>query len=177
MQLKLLKLASLATCLIVYACQGLLDGLVCTPLQICYAPCGRVRMLITLMCASLFNKMASLASESTPQATTLRKHFSDLVRAVQDPAILAVDLYSADIITQTLLERVNSATALTTKDKTSLLLSAVSDQTVVSPGTFDTFLSILCEDHGPSLPDIVEKIKDSMLGSPGGMYELAVYMW
>ena len=31
MQLKLLKLASLATCLIVYACQGLLDGLVCTP--------------------------------------------------------------------------------------------------------------------------------------------------
>ena len=119
------------------------------------------------MCASLLNKMASLASESTPQATTLRKHFSDLVRAVQDPTILAVDLYSADIITQTLLERVNSATALTTKDKTSLLLSAVSDQTVVSPDTFDTFLSILCEDHGPSLPDIVEKIKDSMLGSPG----------
>ena len=122
-------------------------------------------------------KMASLASESTPQATTLRKHFSDLVRAVQDPAILAVDLYSAEIITQTLLERVNSATGgLTTKDKTSLLLSAVSDQTVVSPDTFDTFLSILCEDHGPSLPDIVEKIKDSMLGSPG-MYGLAVYIY
>ena len=120
--------------------------------------------------------MASLASESTPQATTLRKHFSDLVRAVQDPGILAVDLYSADIITQTLLERVNSATGgLTTKDKTSLLLSAVSDQTVVSPDTFDTFLSILCEDHGPLLPDIVEKIKDSMLGSPG-MYWLAVHV-
>ena len=131
-------------------------------------------MLIKLH-VRVFVKMASLASESTPQAATLRKHFSDLVRAVQDPAILAVDLYSADIITQTLLERVNSATALTTKDKTSLLLSAVSDQTVVSPDTFDTFLSILCEDHGPSLPDIVEKIKDSMLGSPG-MYGLAVHV-
>ena len=117
--------------------------------------------------------MASLASESTPQATTLRKHFSDLVRAIQDPAILAVDLYSADIITQTLLERVNSATGLPSKEKTSLLLSAVSDQTVVSAETFDTFLSILSEDHGPSLPDIVEKMKDSMLGSPG-MYWLAV---
>ena len=43
MQLKLLKLASLSTCLIVYACQELLNGLVCTLLQICYAPCGRVR--------------------------------------------------------------------------------------------------------------------------------------
>ena len=117
------------------------------------------------------HKMASLASESTPQATTLRKHFSDLVRAIQDPAILAVDLYSAEIITLNLLERVNSATGLPSKDKTSLLLSAVSDQTVVSPETFDTFLSILSEDHGPSLPDIVEKMKaDSMLGSPG-MYK------
>ena len=121
--------------------------------------------------------MASLASESTPQATTLREHFSDLVRAVQDPTILAGDLYSAGIITQSLLERVNSATGgLTTKaDKTSFLLSAVSDQTVVSPDTFDTFLSILCEDHGPLLPDIVEKMKDSMLGSLG-MYWLAVHV-
>ena len=108
--------------------------------------------------------MASLASESTPQATTLRKHFSDLVWAIQDPASLAVDLHSADIITLNLLERVNSATSLPSKDKTSLLLGAVSDQTVVSPEMFDTFLSILSEDHGPSLPDIVEKMTDSVLG-------------
>ena len=116
--------------------------------------------------------MASLASESTPQATTLRNHFSDLIRAIQDPVLLAVDLYSAEIITQTLLERVSTATALTRTDKTSLLLGAVSDQTVVSPRTFDNFLNILSEDHGPSLPDIVEKIKESMLGSQG-MYSLA----
>ena len=107
--------------------------------------------------------MASLAaSESIPQATTLPKHFSDLVWAIQDPASLAVDLYSAEIITLNLLEQVNSATGLPRKDKTSLLLSAVSDQTVVNPETFDTFLSILSEDHSPSLPDIVEKMKDSV---------------
>jgi len=110
--------------------------------------------------------MASLAGESTPQATTLRKHFSDLIRAIQEPVLLAVDLYSAEIITQNFLDRVSSATAgLTRTDKTSLLLGAVSDQTVVCPEAFDTFLSILSEEHGPALPDVVEKIKDSLLGS------------
>ena len=110
--------------------------------------------------------MASLASESTPQATILRKHFSELVRTIQDPALLASDLYSAELITSTLLERVNVTTASTRTDKTSLLLAAVSDQTVVCPETFDTFLSILSEEHGPLLPGIVEKMEaDSMLGS------------
>ena len=110
--------------------------------------------------------MASLASESTPQATVLRKHFSELVRTIQDPVLLAVDLYSAKIITQTLLERVNGATTSARTDKTSWLLSAVSDHTSVCPEAFDTFLSVLREEHGPLLPDIAVKMKaDSMLGS------------
>ena len=110
--------------------------------------------------------MASLASESTPQATILRKHFSELVRTIQDPVLLASDLYSAELITHTLLERVNFTTALTRTDKTSLLLGAVSDQTVVCPEIFDAFLSILSEEHGPLLPDIAEKMEaDLMLGS------------
>ena len=119
----------------------------------------------------LVRKMASLASESTSQATVLRKYFSELVRAIQDPVLLAVDLFSAEIITQTLMNRVNCATTSTNTDKTSWLLSAVSDHTSVCPEAFDTFLSVLRKEHGPLLPDIAVKMQaDLMLGSGNVQY-------
>ena len=115
--------------------------------------------------------MASLASESTPEATVLRKHFSELVNTIQEPVLLAAELYSAGIITRNLLERVSSATVLTRTDKTCLLLGAVSDHTSTDPETFGTFLSILSEKLGPLLPDIAVKMKaDPMLGSGNVQY-------
>ena len=117
--------------------------------------------------------MASLASESTPEATVLRKHFSELVKTIQEPVLLAAELYSAGIITHNLLERVSSATFLARTDKTSMLLGAVSDHTSTYPETFDTFLSILSEELGPLLPDIAVKMKaDTMLGSGNVQYHL-----
>ena len=128
----------------------------------------------------LYSIMASLASESTPQASTLRRHFSDLIRAIEDPVLLAVDLYSANIITQAMLERVTDVPSLTRTDKTSLLLGAVSDQTVISPATFNGFLSILSEDHGALVPDIVEEMKVPM-PAPGTviryLYRAPICFW
>ena len=115
--------------------------------------------------------MASLASESTPEATVLRKHFSELVKTIQEPVLLAAELYSAGIITHNLLERVSSATVSTRTDKTCWLLGAVSDHTSTDPEAFDTFLSILSEEFGPLLPDIAVKMKaDQMLGSGNVQY-------
>ena len=86
--------------------------------------------------------MASLAGEATPQCKAIRKHFADLLIAIQDPAVLAAELYAADIIVRTLLESVRDTPTIRT-DKTSKLLGAVSDHVSLKPDDFETFLGIL----------------------------------
>ena len=86
--------------------------------------------------------MATLASESTPEARTIRRHFDDLVRAIEDPLMLAAGLYAKDIITRSTLDNVKDVTA-STANKTMTLLGAVSDHVSLKPEAYKVFLDVL----------------------------------
>ena len=80
--------------------------------------------------------------EETPEAKTLRQHYADLTKAIQDPLGLASELYSADVIARKVLDSTIESSH-TKVEKTMHLLQAVSDQIAVNPKDFHCFLTIL----------------------------------
>ena len=87
-----------------------------------------------------------------------RKHSADLLTVIQDPEILAWELYSKDIIT--LDERDAACYHLHGRSmRTSNLLSAVESRIKVNPGAFDVFLTVLAKK--PSMSDLHRRIKDA----------------
>ena len=93
-----------------------------------------------------------------PAYETFRKHSADLLTVIQDPEVLAWDLYSKDIITVD--EREAACYHLHGRRmRTSSLLSAVESKIVVNPGAFDVFLSVLAK--RPSMSDLHRRMKDT----------------
>ena len=80
---------------------------------------------------------------ANPGAKSLKKHFSDLSDAVQNPLGLAAKLYSADVIDQSILEQIAESPVKTKQEKNVLLLKAVSSQVSQKPEVFERFLEIL----------------------------------
>ena len=92
-----------------------------------------------------------------PAYETFRKHSADLLMVIQDPEILAWELYSKDIITVD--EREAACYHMHNRGmRTSSLLSAVESKIVVNPGAFDVFLSVLAKK--PSMSDLHRRMKD-----------------
>ena len=86
----------------------------------------------------------------------MKKHYSDLVCTIQDPAGLAGSLYSRGIICQSVRDKVHERVDLTTKEKATVLINAVEAQVTTNPSMFQVFRQVLKEE--PSLSTIVERL-------------------
>ena len=85
-------------------------------------------------------------------------HSADLLTAIQDPDVLAWELYAQNIIPPA----VRDAAAYIMHEKgarTSNLLLAVESQIKLDPGTFDLFLSVLAKQ--PLMSDLCKRMKDT----------------
>ena len=86
----------------------------------------------------------------------LKKHYSDLVGTIQDPAGLAGSLYSSGMITRSVRDEIQQRD-LITKRKNEVLINAVEAQVTTDPSMFQVFMEVLKEE--PSLSTIVERMK------------------
>ena len=93
-----------------------------------------------------------------PPCETFRKHSADLLTAIQDPEVLAWELYSESVVTSTVVEFTNNMTH-ERGARTSNLLMAVGSQIAVDPGTFDVFLSVLAK--RPAMSDLCGRMKEA----------------
>ena len=99
-----------------------------------------------------------------------RRHSANLLTAIQDPEVLAWELYAENIISPT----VRDAAMFMMHERgarTSNLLAAVESQIAVNPKAFDVFLAVLAK--RPSLSDLCGRIKDAYGKSARG--SLRVY--
>ena len=100
-----------------------------------------------------------------PAYETFRKYSADLFTVIQDPEVLAWELYAENIIPAA----VRDAAAYVMHEKgvrTSNLLAAVESQIKVDPGMFDLFLSVLAKRS--SMSDLCAKMKDAYGKSKSG---------
>lgn len=89
--------------------------------------------------------MAAKVNAETVEAKTMRKHYADLTKAIQDPLGLASELYSADVIARSILDSALESTNPKV-EKAMHLLQAVSDQIAINPKDFHCFLAVLKKD-------------------------------
>ena len=102
---------------------------------------------------------------SNPAYETFRKYSADLRTVIQDPEVLAWELYAENIISR----EVRDAAAYTMHEKgarTSNLLIAVESQIVVDPGAFDVFLSVFAKQTPMS--DLCRRMRNTYCKSPRG---------
>ena len=93
-----------------------------------------------------------------PAYEAFRKHSADLLTVIQDPEVLAWELFAENVISAA----VRDAAVYMMHEKgvrTSNLLMAVESQIAVDPGVFDVFLSILAK--RPPMNDFCERMKET----------------
>ena len=99
-----------------------------------------------------------------PAYKAFRKHSADLLMAIQDPKVLAWELYAEDIISIAVRNAANSM--IEERDKRSSdLLAAVESRIVVDAGAFDVFLSVLAK--RPSMSDLCRRMMETYSKSVG----------
>ena len=104
--------------------------------------------------------MMMSSGESNPAGRTVRWHFDELVRAVQEPFLLATGLYAKEIIPQVVMEKVREQQMLSRPEKTAYLLGAVIDHITHKPQAFGELLAIL---RKPGLESaVILKVMQSM---------------
>lgn len=87
----------------------------------------------------------SSRTQESPEYCIFRDHYSKLCCAIQDPLLLAIQLFSREIINSEVKERMTIPT-LSRLEKNNALLSAVEGQIRADPITFYQFLLALKED-------------------------------
>ena len=111
------------------------------------------------------NIMAASDGENfNPAYETFRKHSADLLTAIQDPEVLAWELYAENIIPAAVRDAANNTMHERGK-RTSDLLAAVDSQIAVDSRAFNVFLSVLAK--RPSMNDLCERMKDAYGKSVG----------
>ena len=100
-----------------------------------------------------------------PAYETFRKHSADLLTVIQDPGVLAWELYAENVISPAVRDTVNN-TMHERGERTSRLLAAVDSRIAVDPRVFDVFLSIL--DKRPPMSDLCSRMKDAYSKSNSG---------
>ena len=108
--------------------------------------------------------MATGGENFNPAYETFRKHSADLLTVIQDPEVLAWELFSENVITSNVVEFANNM-AHERGERTSKLLMAVGSQIAVDPRAFDVFLSALAK--RPSMIDLCGRMKDPYRKLPG----------
>ena len=99
-----------------------------------------------------------------PAHETFRKHSADLLTVIQDPEVLAWELYSESVVSSAVVEFTNNMTH-ERGTRTSKLLMAVGSQIEVDQKAFNLFLSVLAK--RPSLSDVCGRMKDAYRKSMG----------
>ena len=112
--------------------------------------------------------MASGGEDFNPACEVFRKHSADLLTIIQDPEVLAWELYAENIISP----KVRDAASFMMYERgarTSNLLAAVESRIAVDPRAFDVFLSVLAK--RPSMGDFCARMKNtcSKPASGGGV--------
>ena len=102
--------------------------------------------------------MATGGENFNPAYETFRKHSADLLTAIQDPEVLALELFSKNVVTSTVVEFANNMRH-ERGERTTKLLMAVGSQIAVDPGTFDVFLSVLA--NRPSMSVLCGRMKEA----------------
>ena len=108
--------------------------------------------------------MATGGENFNPAYETFRKHSADLLTVIQNPEVLAWELYSKGVVSSTVVEFTNNMMH-GRSTRTSNLLVAVDSQIEVDPRVFDVFLSVL--DKRPTMSDLCGRMKDDYGKSPG----------
>ena len=98
-----------------------------------------------------------------PAYETFRKHSADLLTAIQDPEVLAWELFSENVITSAVVEFANNMIH-DRGERTSKLLMAMGSQVAVDPGAFDVLLSMLAK--RPSMNDLSGRMRNTYGKSP-----------
>ena len=93
-----------------------------------------------------------------PAYETFRKHSADLLTIIQDPEVLAWELYAQNIISPSVRDAVNNVMH-ERGQRTSNLLGAVDSRIAVDPDAFDVFLSVLAK--RPSMIDLWGRMKET----------------
>ena len=109
--------------------------------------------------------MATGGGNFNPAYETFRKHSADLLTVIQDPEVLAWELYAEKIIPAA----VRDAAAYVMHERgmrTSNLLIAVESRIKVDPGTFNKFLSVLAK--RPAMSDLCRRMMDAYGKSNSG---------
>ena len=141
----------------------MLAGILCYYIN--HIPTQRVQFLfyymhfVSAMTFPLRNTMTSPGGHN-PAARTIRRHFDELVRAVQDPFLLATGLYAREIITHVVMDKVREQQMPSRAEKTACLLLAVIDHIIHKPESFVEFLTILTK---PGLEStVIVEVSQSM---------------
>ena len=93
-----------------------------------------------------------------PAYKAFRKYSADLLTAIQDPEVLAWELFSESVVSFTIVEFANNIVH-ERGARVSNLLMAVGSQIAVDSGALDVFLSVLAK--RPSMSDLCRKMKDT----------------
>ena len=99
-----------------------------------------------------------------PAYEAFRKHSADLLTAIQDPEVLAWELYAENIIPSAVRDAANNTMHERGK-RTSDLLAAVDSRIAVDPGMFNVFLYVLAK--RPTMSDLCERVKETYRKSVG----------
>ena len=102
--------------------------------------------------ANALNSVAGPSAESE----AFRKCSTDLLRGIQDPELLAWELYSDDVVSETVVDEV-SVLGLSANQRKSKLLSAVRNEIAVDPTKFQNLLTALKKK--PPLKSVAEKLE------------------
>ena len=97
-----------------------------------------------------------------PAYEAFRKHSADLLMVIQDPEVLAWELFSESVVSSAMVEFANNMMH-ERGEKTSKLLMAVGSQIAEDPRVFDVFLSVLSK--RPPMSDLCKRMKE-MYGKP-----------
>ena len=95
---------------------------------------------------------------------TLQIHFNDLVQGLQDPVVAASELYSAELVTMSVLEKIHGTIGLSRVDKNIQLLLAVHSHLLTNPSALGRFILIV--QNKLHLQDIATSMSDKYQGQP-----------
>ena len=93
-----------------------------------------------------------------PAHKAFHKHSADLLMVIQDPKVLAWELYAQNIISPAVRDAATNMMHDRSK-RTSDLLAAVDSRIAVDPGAFEVFLAVLAKRS--SMSDLCRRMKDA----------------
>ena len=93
-----------------------------------------------------------------PAYEIFQKNIPYLLMAIQDPNMLAEELFAENVVSHAVVESVSYGMH-ERGVRVSKLLMAVESQIEVNPGVFNVFLSVLAKQH--SMRDLYRRMKDA----------------